>query len=776
MFDLRSFSLPDMYRCSAELRRLGEELSDVDEGARRVVSYLFESLRRPETNTPDCALVRFFRTLPRSQLSSEDAAVLDADVPPSTPCLSLRATRGIERSWNDPGLSKRHRLIPLTSRSAIAKMPMVEGLISQLGLSRDLLAGRPREDPGPLPRFNVFHVERARNSVFVPDQRDFVGPYGIESVLGFGGILPPSQVFVVLLFATVTIPKSTAELFRTVAASVELALLAYGRDIGTLETRSRAYALLLRHHEDVALNAHRQLELVAGQLAASLAARQRFEALVENSPDFIGMAEVDGRGIYLNPAGRRMVGLGPDFDVTKACLNDFYAPEDRRHMEEVVFPSTLREGRWTGEAVLRHRTTNVAISVSDNHFCIRESDTQRVLCVGAILRDISERRRADEERERLLASAHQARAEAQAATCAKDDFLASLGHELRNPLAPILTAVELMKLRGDRTRERDIIERQAVHLARLVDDLLDVARIARGKIQVELKPTELATVVAQAVEVVSPAIAQRKQHLKVDVPPHGLLVSADVGRLAQVVSNLLDNASKFSPPGSDVEVSAERRGARLRLRVVDHGMGIPHAMLGRIFESFVQYRQRDDARVGLGLGLAIARNIVALHGGHIVARSEGPGTGSEFAIELPLLKAAAATTTTSNHRAGPSVAGRTKRVLLVDDNADAACALGDALTELGHEVLVAEDGPAALEVAPSFKPEIALIDIGLPRMDGYELARRLQRLPGMPHGLRLIAVTGFGQEKDRREALAAGFAEHLVKPVALDALMAAVRA
>jgi len=785
VFDLRSFSLDDMYRCSAELRAVGEASRDADDAAGRTVSYLFDQLRLPETNAPECQLVRLFRTRRLASLGEGDAAELvrlsGSEVGPDTLCLSLRASRGVALEWNDPALSRRHRVIPLTCMEAVARMPMVAGLISQLGMpSLAHLSGSPasQRDSERFPLFNVFHVGEARGSPLVPDQKGFVEPYRVESVLGFGGMLPPSELFVVILFANVAIPRATADLFRTIAPSVGLALLSPERDIASLETRIRAYELIVRHHEEVALNHHRQLEQIAGKLAASLAERQQFEALVENSSDFIGMATPDARVVYLNPAARQMVGLSPTFDVTTLRVEDFYAGDDRSRMENEAIPVTIAEGHWADELLLRRFDTGKVVPVSNRQFTVREPETGRVLGIGGVLRDVSAKRREAEERERLLACAEQARAEAMAASRAKDEFLAALGHELRNPLSPILTAVELMKLRGARSREQEVIERQAVHLARLVDDLLDISRIARGKIEVHKRPVEIAAVVAHAVERVSPAFAQRKQQLVVEVPEEGLLVDADPERLSQVVSNLLDNGSKYSASGTEVRLYAERAGEQLRLHVCDHGMGIAPDMLDAIFESFVQQREGAPAAQssGLGLGLAIARSLVTLHDGWVYARSEGLGKGSEFIVELPLISAAAklAAPAPSTGAWHPRAAEQTKRVLLVDDNTDAANVLGDALSELGLEVLVASDGPSALEIARQFRPEVALLDIGLPAMDGYELASRLRRLPGMPDDLRLVAVSGYGQESDRRRSLEAGFSAHLVKPVRLEALMEAV--
>ena len=367
-----------------------------------------------------------------------------------------------------------------------------------------------------------------------------------------------------------------------------------------------------------------------------------------------------------------------------------------------------------------------------------------------------------------------ARREAESANRAKDEFMAILGHELRNPLAPILTAVNLMRLRGAATleRERSVIERQAQHLVRLVDDLLDVSRITTGKVELKKERVELGEVIAKGLEMASPMLEQRKHRLTVDVPSRGLVVDGDPGRLAQVFSNLLTNAAKYTEPGGAVTVCAAREDARIVVRVRDSGIGISPEMLPRIFELFAQERQAlDRAHGGLGLGLSIVKSLVTMHGGHVEATSEGHGHGSEFVIVLPAVDAAAGDTAAiSPARSRPDkVPAIRPRVLIVDDNADAADLLAEFLDLLGYTTRTAHDGPSALEIAAKFKPEVALLDIGLPAMDGYELARLLRRRPDLSR-VGLVAISGYGQESDRRATEDSGFDAHLVKPVDMERL------
>jgi CheY-like chemotaxis protein len=348
-----------------------------------------------------------------------------------------------------------------------------------------------------------------------------------------------------------------------------------------------------------------------------------------------------------------------------------------------------------------------------------------------------------------------------------------LGHELRNPLAPIRTALELMRLRaGDVAfrRERQVIERQTEHMQRLVNDLLDVARITRGKLELNREPLELWSVISRALEMVGPLLEAKRHTLHVEVPKSGLRLLGDRHRLAQVFSNLLSNAARYTDARGRITLSAERQGDSLQVRVRDNGRGIEPALLLRIFDLFVQGADTAVRQEGgLGIGLALVKNLVEMHGGDVQASSRGPGQGSEFVVRLALLDA--------SHQPMPSEeppelrrSERRVRLLLVDDNREAAEALAEALTLLGHEVRAVFDPAAALREAQGFAPEVAICDLGLPVMDGYELGRRLQQLrPHTPLGL--VALTGYGQEEDHVRSREAGFHAHLVKPVELSTLL-----
>jgi signal transduction histidine kinase/CHASE3 domain sensor protein len=361
---------------------------------------------------------------------------------------------------------------------------------------------------------------------------------------------------------------------------------------------------------------------------------------------------------------------------------------------------------------------------------------------------------------------------AEAANRAKDEFLAMLGHELRNPLAPIKSAVDLMRLQPTETHERErvIIERQARHLMRLVDDLLDVSRIAGGKIQLQRAPVEVAEVITRALEVASPVLEERRHELSVDIGP-ALHVDGDAERLVQVLTNLLVNAAKYTPPGGRITLLAARDGTELVVKVRDSGQGITRELLPHVFDLFVQDRQDlGRSKGGLGLGLAIVRSLIELHGGRVSATSAGPGTGSEFTFRLPLLAKQATSRVKMTTPAQPSPnTGPPRVVIIVDDNEDAAELLSHILQDRGCAVHVAHDATTALQLADQIVPNLALLDIGLPGMDGYELAQRLRQLPAWRH-VRLVALTGYGLERDRQRAQRAGFDEHLIKPVDLPTL------
>ena len=372
-----------------------------------------------------------------------------------------------------------------------------------------------------------------------------------------------------------------------------------------------------------------------------------------------------------------------------------------------------------------------------------------------------------------------ARDEARAANDAKDTFLAMLGHELRNPLAPIITAAELLRrsASGPALAQVEIVVRQARHLDRLVGDLLDVSRVTTGKVALRRSAVDLRDVATHAEEAAAPRMAAKGQRLSIEVPEVPVTVDGDQARLVQVVSNLLNNASAFSPSGASIELRVQAGVGEALLEVRDEGIGIASGMLKSIFEMFVQGgRSQEWAPGGLGLGLGVSRALVELHGGSISASSDGEGLGSRFRIVLPLLAADAAAPARPapefEETAAPGAA-HPRRILLVDDNVDAADAMGTLLRSAGHDVLVAYGPVEAIAVGAAFAPEVAVLDIGLPVMDGYQLAQELRRRLGDRAPV-MIALSGYGQERDRARSAEHGFAAHLVKPTDLDEVLATI--
>jgi two-component system, chemotaxis family, CheB/CheR fusion protein len=358
----------------------------------------------------------------------------------------------------------------------------------------------------------------------------------------------------------------------------------------------------------------------------------------------------------------------------------------------------------------------------------------------------------------------------------KDEFLAMLAHELRNPLVPIRNAMEIFRLKSAADPEihevAEMVERQIQQLTRLVDDLLDVSRVGHGKINLQMKPVDLKAVVALAIEVSRPLIDARKHVLKVSFPRQAVEVEGDLGRLAQVVSNLLNNSAKYSEDGGRIELSVEAIGDQAVLCVRDAGIGIEPAMLPRIFDLFTQAKGSASRFAdGLGIGLALVRNMIELHGGCVQATSLGLGCGTEFVIRLPLLRKTPSLYPAAQHRPWSAVIAPTRRILLIDDNRDAADSMAILLRLAGHDVRTAYDGQTALALARVQFPEVVICDISMPGMCGLELARHLRQDLGLRDCL-LVALSGYAQEEDRHRSQEAGFNAHFAKPVSLDSLKA----
>jgi PAS domain S-box-containing protein len=475
---------------------------------------------------------------------------------------------------------------------------------------------------------------------------------------------------------------------------------------------------------------------------------QRFATLAEGTSVLLWVNGPAGHE-FVNRAYLDFVGVESDRQLRGYDWTRFVHPDDRDEYVNAYKRAFATQARFRAEFRFRRHDGEYRWMRSDATPRFGD-DGELQGYVGATV-DITERRNAEDA---LRVADRQ-----------KDEFLAMLAHELRNPLAPIRNASEVLALRyaNDPQAAAPIamLRRQSDHLARLLDDLLDVTRIAQGQVTLIKVPVEIGAVVAQAVETVAALAAAKAQTLRVERDPSPLYVSGDRTRLVQTLTNVLQNAVKFTGERGEIVVALRDAGEDLELVVRDNGVGIAPELVPRVFELFVQSeRTLDRSQGGLGIGLSVVKRLVEMHGGAVAVESEGPGRGTTVSIRLPRIEAS------GDYAPAPAVASYTRRVLVVDDSADAADSLAMLLEHEGHEVTTAYSASAALEVAGRVHPDVAFIDIGLPQMDGYEVARRL-RAAEHGHEIRLVALTGYGQPDDREEARRAGFDHHLVKPADL---------
>ena len=502
--------------------------------------------------------------------------------------------------------------------------------------------------------------------------------------------------------------------------------------------------------------------------AALRASEERFSLAMEASRDGLWDWNISTGEVYYSPGYNAMLGyssgelpahfnswlnlIHPE-DKDAALEANMGCVENRRDAFVVEFRMQSKDGEWRwilgrGKAIRRDKNGRAPRLVGTHT-------------------DITERKQAAE----ALQKANEQLAEANRR---KDEFLAMLAHELRNPLAPVRNAVQVLRIVGPcdpvLMRQRNIIDRQVTHMARLVDNLLDVSRITRGRIELKRQTLFLADVLANAIELVSPLIETRRQKISLALPPDELCVEGDPDRLAQVVGNLLSNAAKFTEEEGQIWLETAREGGAAVIRVRDTGAGIALEMLPRVFDLFAQADQGlARSQGGLGIGLTMVKLLVEMHGGTVEARSGGLGQGSEFTIRLPALPSEVRVPNRSERREERAPEARPRRILVVDDVVDFAESLAEMLRLLGHEVRTAYDGSAALKNMCDYLPDMVLLDIGMPGMDGYEVARRLRQQECGRKTL-LVAVTGYAQDRDRQISCEAGFDAHLTKPVDLDIL------
>jgi PAS domain S-box-containing protein len=494
----------------------------------------------------------------------------------------------------------------------------------------------------------------------------------------------------------------------------------------------------------------------------ALDASRRLAAIVESSDDAIVSKGLDGTIRSWNSAAERMFGWRA-YEVIGRSIT-VIIPADRLAEEREVLTRIGRGETLQHYETVRQRKDGRLLDISLTVSPLRDRDGT-IIGASKIARDITEQKR-------ILNLLREADRQ-------KDEFLAMLAHELRNPLAPISNAVQLLKLedndKATMDRARMVIERQLQHMVRLVDDLMDISRISRNKLVLRKERIDLARVVQSAVEAVRPLLDASGQHFHLSLPPEPVWLEADLTRLAQVFLNLLNNAVKYGDHDGRISLVARVEDGQAVVRVRDNGVGIPREMLDQIFDMFTQVdRTLERSQGGLGIGLSLVRRLVGMHGGTVEAASEGLGRGSEFIVRLPILSASKQEPAGANGAIGKSVRPQGCRILVVDDNRDAALTLGTMLELRGNDVRVAHDGLEALEIAQTFRPDVALLDIGLPRLNGYETAKRIRKEP-WGADIFLIAVTGWGQEEDRRRSTEAGFNLHMVKPIdhaALEGLLA----
>jgi PAS domain S-box-containing protein len=498
----------------------------------------------------------------------------------------------------------------------------------------------------------------------------------------------------------------------------------------------------------------------------SAAGSDRLYRLLESTSD--GICEVDayGRCTYVNATGAHLLGYEPA-ELMGAVLHEaihpggnFLVPAECSICQAIKNAEGVRLGGPL-------RRTHGLLSHKDGRAIPVSYAGVPVIADGAILGSVMTFCD-DAERRRLEGELRERTAELAEAERRKTEFIATLAHELRNPLAPLRAALQVMRKAADNATSmaqvREVMERQLGQMVRLMNDLLDIARLTSG--QMTLKPERIALeeILSVALEASAPLMTSTNNRLTLDIPKEPIYLYADASRLAQVFTNILNNAAQYSPAGSPISVRVERDGDKVQIDIADAGVGIAREALNRIFEMFTRVgRETPGARTGLGIGLNLARRLVEMHGGHLVAASEGLGRGSQFLITLPLTEPKTAEQKPED-LAAPEAARAAMRVLLVDDNVDAAASLSLLLQLGGETTQVAHSGPEALRLAAEFKPDIVLLDLGLPGMSGYEVARTIRARPelGQPF---LVAVTGWGAPEDRRKSKESGFDEHLTKPV-----------
>lgn len=550
-----------------------------------------------------------------------------------------------------------------------------------------------------------------------------------------GGVPSPAATRVLQSLNNVTLLERPAPM-RSVISAVQAAI------------RGRARQYQIRD----------QIESIRGADATSSELRRQLEIAIDASDLGTFHCTMPLNRIIWNDRCKAHFWLPPEAEVDFELFYSILHPDDRERTRKAV-ESCVYGGR---NYDVEYRTVSPQGEIRWVRATGRTlyDEQQQPVQFDGTTQDITERKRT----EQALKEANRR----------KDEFLATLAHELRNPLGPIRNSLHLLRLSGELSPSldhvREIMERQVDHMVRLIDDLLDVSRISRGKIELRKETVELTTIVSTAVETIQPLLEAAGHQLAISLPAAPMMLEGDPVRLAQIIGNLLNNAVKYTNPGGQIWLTARTKGDEAVISIRDTGLGIPAAMLVRVFDMFAQVDETlTHAQGGLGIGLTLTKSLVEMHGGRIEAHSDGPNQGSEFIVHLPMTSHEHARPAAAMPSRGGSSTYERRRILIVDDARAAGYVLGKLLEAMGQQVRVANDAVSALESVRSERPEVVISDIGMPSMDGYELARRLRREPGLER-LPLVALTGYGQENDKRRAKEAGFDYHLVKPVSLDAL------
>ena len=486
--------------------------------------------------------------------------------------------------------------------------------------------------------------------------------------------------------------------------------------------------------------------------------RGKFVSLVEHSRDFIAIYDAHGKPLYINQAGLDLVGLSSLEEAQSLKLYKIFRPEDREQLEKEFLTSVMRNGHGDCELQVQNLKTKEYHWLNCS-LVVQRDEADQLVGFSAICREISEQKELEEQLRKVASDLSDANRR-------MNEFLATLAHELRNPMAPIRTGLEVIRLAIDDSvtieNTRAMMERQAHQMIRLIDDLLDLSRITQGKLNLKKARIDLSDVLGSAVDAIRPSINEAGHALHIKLPDAPIMLDGDPNRLTQVFANILNNASKYTTGNGQIWLSAEREGDEAVVRIRDTGLGIPQLMQQRIFEMFTQIdRPIELGYTGLGIGLTLVKRIVEMHAGTVAVHSEGSERGSEFTVRLPVA--------VEEHQHHGETAGTQAppllrhRVLVVDDNRDSAQLLGLVLKVLGNDICLAHDGSEAVKAAEEFQPSVILMDLGMPKMNGYDAARII-RQQAWGENMVLVALTGWGQEEDKQRTHDAGFNFHLTKP------------